>query len=81
MMHIHRSKLFALITATTTAALFLWAVLGRPNAFNMLPYSIHESFSPGGESERTFIIIFDIIFALLILALVFKITGNFVLKS
>lgn len=63
-------KVLSFTIALALAIAFLWAtVFSESSAFNFLPFEIHEGFNPGGESEGTFIIIFDSIVALLILIL------------
>lgn len=73
-------KIWAFIIALILAGLFLWMVLTPPSVFNMLPFAIHEAIDPSGVSEKTFIIVFDIITSFLILLGGYRILLN-VLKK
>lgn len=49
---------------------FLWlTVFNGDSIFNLLPFQIHESFNPGGQTEGTFIVFFDCFVALGIMIL------------
>lgn len=72
-----KSKVWASIIAIFISGLFLWFVLNPPSVFNMLPFAIH----PGGASESTFIIVFDVIIALLLFVLSYRITYKQIIKK
>lgn len=61
-----RKKILVVLISLVVSGMFLWAVLTPPSVFNMLPFAIHEAVSPGGNSEQVFIIVFDLLFALLL---------------
>jgi hypothetical protein len=50
-----------ILLAIGCAFLTYLAISDTNNAFNYLPFLLHESFDPGGSSESVFIRIFDII--------------------
>lgn len=68
-----RIKIIAIAISLILSLLFLKMVLTPPSVFNLLPYSIHRSFSPDGSGEKMFIIIFDLIIALLLFYITYKI--------
>lgn len=65
-------KMLAIILALIASGLFLFMVLYSSSAFNFIPYLIHEAISPGGAGESNFIIVFDVLFALLLFWLLYK---------
>ena len=65
-------KLISIMIAIVLTTIFLYNVLTPPSLFNLIPYSIHETFWKGHSGESTFIISFDILFGLLIFLLVYK---------
>jgi hypothetical protein len=67
-----RPKVLVFLVPTLISGLFLWLVLNPPSVFNMLPFAIHEAINPGGSSEKIFIIVFDILIALLLFVLSYK---------
>lgn len=67
-----KKKRLAIILAIVVAGLFLFMVLYSSSAFNYIPYLLHETISPGGAGEANFIIVFDILFALLLFWLAYK---------
>jgi len=70
-------RIKALIIAFIVGFLFLWmTVFSLPSAFNFLPYLIHQSFSPRGEGEAEFIQGFDIVFAVLLSIIIYKIANK-----
>lgn len=71
-----RVNIWALMIALVLAGVFLWLVLNPPSVFNMLPFAIHETVNPGGASEKTFIIVFDVIASLLILMVGYRIVSK-----
>lgn len=73
-------NIWALMIALALAGVFLWLVLNPPSVFNMLPFAIHEAINPGGTSEKTFIIVFDVIIALLILIVGYRIVSKMLKK-
>lgn len=83
MNYIVKSKIWAAIIALLIAGIFLGLVLTPPSVFNMLPSAIHEAVNPEGEgnSEQVFIITFDVIVALLLLLLSYRMVLNQILKS
>ncbi len=70
----------ALIVALLLSASFLIYVLAVPNMFNMLPFAIYESINPNGVSEQTFIVLFDVVAAALLLLPIYKLLYNFFAK-
>lgn len=76
-----KTKVWASIIAIFISGLFLWFVLNPPSVFNMLPFAIHEAINPGGASESTFIIVFDVIIALLLFVLSYRITYKQIVKK
>ncbi|WP_139375430.1 hypothetical protein [Sphingobacterium nematocida] len=52
-----------------------------PNMFNMLPFAIYESVNPSGTSEHTFIVLFDVVVAALLLLSIYKLLYNFFTKD
>ena len=68
-----KSKAWSCIIAILISGLFLWLVLSPPSVFNMLPFAIYEAINPGGPSESTFIIVFDVTIALLLLIFSYRI--------
>ena len=67
-----RIKIISIIIATALTTIFLYNVLTPPSLFNLISYSIHETFWKGNSGESTFIISFDIFFGLLIFILVYR---------
>ncbi|SKC08353.1 hypothetical protein SAMN05660841_04114 [Sphingobacterium nematocida] len=49
--------------------------------FNMLPFAIYESVNPSGTSEHTFIVLFDVVVAALLLLSIYKLLYNFFTKD
>jgi hypothetical protein len=72
-------KILAIVLAVAVAGLFLFMVLYSSSGFNFIPYLIHEAVSPGGAGETNFIIVFDVLFAILLFWLSYKLF-NRVLK-
>jgi hypothetical protein len=79
-------KILATCIGLLAAGAFLLLVLARPSGFNFIPFSIHERFfqtvSPDGEvyssiEEATFIVIFDLISALVVFVLFYKGAKNY----
>lgn len=66
-----KSLLLAFIVSTF---FLLLTVFSSSSAFNFLPYLIHQSFSPGGEGESEFIKVFDIVFAIVLFFISYKIS-------
>lgn len=62
--------------ALALAGGFLWLVLNPPSVFNMLPFTIHEAINLGGTSEKTFIIVFDVITSFLVLIVGYRILSK-----
>lgn len=62
-----KPKTIAILAAVTISGTFLCFVLSKPNLFNMLPFSIYQSFDKGGDYENTFITTFDIIISVVML--------------
>jgi hypothetical protein len=63
----------SLIVAFLVSTLFLLiTIVPSSSIFNMLPYMLHESISPGGAGETNFIIGFDIAFGFLLFYIVYK---------
>lgn len=81
MKNVSMLRLYAFLIAGFVSGLFLYFVLKKPSAFNMLPFSIHEAINPGGSSETTFIIVFDIVVALLLLLISYKIAYKLLNKA
>lgn len=71
-----RINILALMIAIALAGVFLWLVLNPPSVFNMLPFALYEAFNSGGTSEKTFIIVFDVITSLLILIVGYRILSK-----
>lgn len=62
------------IILSILALLFTYrSVTNTDNAFNYIPFLIHESINPGGKSETIFIEIFDILFSILVGYFVYKV--------
>ncbi len=67
-----KSKSISAGIALTIVAVFLLLVLSPGGCgFNMLPYLIHHSVSPGGSGETIFIWIFDIVFGGIIFLVIY----------
>ncbi len=81
MSYLMLAKLWASIIAVLISGLFLWWVLTPPNVLNMLPFAIHEAINPGGSSETSFIVVFDVIIALLLLVFSYKYAYRYIVKS
>ena len=76
-----RTKILAVIIALLLPTLFLWfTVFSGASAFNLLPFEIHEAINPGGSSESTFIILFDVIVAVLLFIPIYKIVKIYLVK-
>ena len=60
-------RILLFIVALLLSGLFLLYVLTTPNMFNMLPFAIYESLNPNGDFEPMFIVIFDIVIAIVCL--------------
>ena len=69
-------NIWALIIALALTGIFLWSVLNPPSVFNFLPFAIHEAIDFGGTSEKTFIIVFDVITSVLILIAGYRILSR-----
>ncbi|RPE08307.1 hypothetical protein EGT74_14710 [Chitinophaga lutea] len=67
-----KKKFAAVAIALSICILFLMMVLTPPSVFNLLPYSIHRSLSPAGFREKEFIIVFDVLTALGIFFVIYK---------
>ncbi|MEM9832655.1 MAG: hypothetical protein AAF944_18635 [Bacteroidota bacterium] len=57
-------KLLPLIISLVVAGIFLYLALNSPNAFNLVPIALYDSFLQDVIKEGTFIKLFDILFAL-----------------
>ncbi|RZK39760.1 MAG: hypothetical protein EOO90_17440 [Pedobacter sp.] len=80
-MKTERTKILAFIIALILPTLFLWiTVFSGASAFNLLPFEIHEAINPGGASENTFIIVFDVIVAILLIIPSYLIVRNILRK-
>jgi hypothetical protein len=66
-------KALPLMLALIITAGFFLIAFSTSSGFNFIPYLIHESISPGGANETTFIIVFDIVIGLLLFFLAYKI--------
>lgn len=75
-----KSKVLVFTVSTLISGIFLWLVLNSPSIFNMLPFAIHEAINPGGSSEKTFIVLFDVLVALLLFVLSYKVIYKVVNK-
>lgn len=63
--------------ASIAATLFLLlTIFSSSSVFNLLPYMLHESFSPDGAGETNFIIGFDIAFSFLLFWIVYKVANR-----
>jgi hypothetical protein len=71
-------KTISIIIATGLTTVFLFNVLIPPSIFNLIPYSIHESFWKGGSGESNFIISFDILCGLLLFWIVYRIASKLI---
>lgn len=67
-------KTLPLIIASSITLIFYLLALFGSSAFNILPYYIYESISPGGANETVFIRVFDILFGVLLFWLVYKLS-------
>ena len=65
------------ITALLITTLFIYFVF-KPSPFNLIGYSIHEAFWKGGANEANFIKGFDIIVAIILFLITYKITKKIV---
>jgi hypothetical protein len=65
-------KILAIVLAVAVVGLYLFMVLYTSSGFNFIPYLIHEAISPGGAGETNFIIVFDVLFAILLFWLAYK---------
>lgn len=65
-------RILPLILALALVGVFLWMVLSSPSGFNFIPYLIHEHFSPGGEGEADFILVFDLFFGIVFFFILYK---------
>ncbi|WEK34995.1 MAG: hypothetical protein P0Y53_21110 [Candidatus Pseudobacter hemicellulosilyticus] len=74
------NKLLAVVLALLTAGLFLFMVLYSSSGFNFIPYLIHEAISPGGAGETTFIMVFDVLAAILLFWLLYKLFARLLIK-
>ena len=74
-------KILAIILALIATGFFLFMVLNSSSGFNFIPYLIHEAISPGGAGETNFIIVFDILFAILIFWLLYKLFTRILTKN
>lgn len=72
-------KILAILLAVAVVGLYLYMVLYTSSGFNFIPYLIHEAISPGGAGETNFIIVFDVLFAIFLFWLAYKLF-NRVLK-
>jgi len=70
----------AIILSLLVSGLFLFNVLYSSSAFNYIPYLIHETISPGGKEESTFITIFNICFSILLFLIFYKIFSHILSK-
>ena len=74
-------RVLLFIVALLLSSLFLLYVLTTPNIFNMLPFAIHEFINPNGDFESIFIVMFDIVVAILILLVTYRVLYNFIIKK
>lgn len=65
-------KLISLILALLISAVFYWYIIEPNNGFNLIVYSIHESISPGGRGESTFIRSFDVLLSFAVFLIFYK---------
>ncbi|MGB3589782.1 MAG: hypothetical protein WBA23_24755 [Tunicatimonas sp.] len=65
-------KPIPLIIALVVAGVFLYSALNSSNAFNLIPISLHRSFLQGFMEERTFIKVFDALFAIALVRLTYN---------
>jgi ABC-type spermidine/putrescine transport system permease subunit II len=67
----------SLMLAFVVSMLFLLlTVFSSSSTFNLLPYMLYESFSPGGADETSFIIGFDIAFSILVFYIAYKVANR-----
>jgi hypothetical protein len=69
------------ILALFSSGLFLFTVLYSSSGFNFIPYMIHETVSPGGPGEAKFIIIFDVLFAIFLFWILYKLFVRVLLRK
>lgn len=62
----NRLQFLSILISMFISGGFLYLVLNPPSAFNFIPYLIHEAFFRDVTAESTFIVIFDIIFAIIL---------------
>lgn len=73
-------RVLLFIIALLLSSLFLLFVLTVPNMFNMLPFAIHESINSNGKFEQMFIVMFDVVIAILLLLVIYKVLHSFIIK-
>ena len=74
---LNKKNVVSLILALIISGGYLWAVFTPPSVFNMLPVTLYESRTSDPHFENTFIIQFDIFFAVVVLILSYILARNF----
>lgn len=65
-------KLLSMVASLIVALLFLKYLMAPNNGFNLIFYSIHESISPGGSGETSFIRTLDVLSSIIFFFLCYK---------
>ena len=68
-----KTNIISVSVGLITASIFLALVLTPPSAFNLLPFSLHESLFRNVIKESSFIVMFDVFVSVIIFFLVKKI--------
>lgn len=63
---INMKKIVPLILSALLSTSVFNYIIKPPSFFNFLPFAIHENFFRGIVGERLFIIVFDLLFAILL---------------
>jgi hypothetical protein len=74
-----RNIIAALLSGIITA-MFLYAVLIPPSAFNFIPFALHQAFFQNSVEEASFIRVFDVIIGIILFWLLYKFF-SFAIKS
>ncbi|MEM6842957.1 MAG: hypothetical protein AAF632_12080 [Bacteroidota bacterium] len=69
-------KLLPSIISLVVAGIFLYLALNSPNAFNLVPIALYDSFLQDVMKESTFINLFDILFALALMRFTYNLVSR-----
>lgn len=74
-----KNKIVTILITAVTLGIFLYII--QPGGFNIIPFLIHQNYFRGFIKESSFIYLFDILFCLVLLLVVYTIYKSISKKS